>query len=490
LKHNRKEELLIKLFEDWSGESVEGIHSLPLSGSNREYFRITGAKQSAIGVYNPDKKENRAFISFSTFFRSAGLAVPEIYAVNELMDIYLEEDLGDVTLYSYLSERRKTEEFPEDAVSIYKRIVEELIRFQVEGGKDIDYDLCYPRGRFDKQSMLWDMHYFKYYFLKLAQIPFDEQSLEDDFEIFSNYLLQAPGEFFLYRDFQSRNIMLCDGVPHFIDYQGGRKGALQYDLASLLYDAKADMPEHVRLELLNHYINHAGKQLVSNEKEFIDYYYGFVLVRIMQALGAYGFRGFYERKEHFLQSIPYAIGNLKSLLKKIRFPFEIPSLIDALEKLTHSEKLRSLESPKKELVVTINSFSYKKGIPADNSGNGGGFVFDCRALPNPGRLEEFQKLTGKDEGVVRYLEDRPEVEEFLRLTTTLIEQTVENYIDRNFTHLAINFGCTGGQHRSVFAAESLAKHLRERYNIRIELQHREQIQAMFRMSSTETSAPS
>ena len=472
---NRKEKLLIKLFEDWSGESAEGIHPLPLSGSNRDYFRIPCEKQSAIGVYNSDKKENRAFISFSNHFRSVGLAVPEIYAVNELTDVYLEQDLGDITLYSYLSERRSGEEFPEDVISIYKLVVEELVRFQVDGGRNLDYEVCYPRGSFDKQSMLWDMHYFKYYFLKLAQIPFDEQNLEDDFDRFSNYLLQAPSEYFLYRDFQSRNIMLFDGVPYFIDYQGGRKGALQYDLASLLYDAKANMPEHIRFELLNHYISHAGKELVGNEKEFIDYYYGFVLVRILQALGAYGFRGFYERKEHFLQSIPYAIENLKNLLKKIQFPFEIPALLDALEKLTRSEKLKALDRPKKELVVTVSSFSYRKGIPADDSGNGGGFVFDCRALPNPGRLEEFRKLTGKDKEVITYLQNELAVEEFLRHTTSLVDQTIENYIQRNFTHLSISFGCTGGRHRSVYAAENLASHLKERYKVRIKLNHTEEM---------------
>ena len=319
------------------------------------------------------------------------------------------------------------------------------------------------------------MHYFKYYFLKLAQIPFDEQSLEDDFDRFANYLLQARSDFFLYRDFQSRNIMLSDNIPYFIDYQGGRKGALHYDLASLLYDAKADIPEQTRMELLNHYITVAGSQSIGDKEKFIDHYYGFVLVRIMQALGAYGFRGFYERKEHFLQSIPFAIENLRSLLKKVHFSFEMPALLNALEKLTRSEKLMSLGSHKKELVVTINSFSYRKGIPQDNSGNGGGFVFDCRALPNPGRLEEFQKLTGKDQQVIDYLQNDPAVEEFLRHATVLIDQAVENYIQRNFTHLSVNFGCTGGRHRSVYAAENLAKHIRERYGTRVELVHTEDV---------------
>ncbi len=471
MKQIKKEEQLKKLYEDWSGESAGKILQLPLSGSNREYYRINGETRTAIGVYNPNKKENEAFISFSRHFGSLGLAVPELFLVDDTMEFYLEQDLGDINLYSFLSETRKTDEFPAEAVEIYKKALEELIRFQLEGGKDIDYSVCYPRAMFDKQSMLWDMHYFKYYFLKLAQVPFDEQNLEDDFNRFSDYLLQTPAEYFLYRDFQSRNIMLLDGSPHFIDYQGGRKGALQYDLASLLYDAKADIPEDIRSMLLDYYISSAGSNLIGDEQEFKEYYYGFVLIRIMQALGAYGFRGFYERKKHFLQSIPYAIGNLKILLEKVRFPVEIPSLLNALEKMIVSEKLRSLEIPQNELLVSISSFSYRKGIPGDDSGNGGGFVFDCRALPNPGRLEEYKILTGKDEEIIRYLEGKPEVVKFLNHTTWLVEQAVENYMERSFTHLAINFGCTGGRHRSVFSAENLAKHLKEKYNVRVELQH-------------------
>ncbi len=472
---SRKENSIIILFGDWSGEPVHDIIPLPLSGSNREYFRITGKKRSAIGVYNPDKRENRAFLSFSDFFRSVDLAVPEIYAVNELMDIYLEQDLGDTTLYSYLAETRKGKEFPEEVISIYRKVLEELIQFQVKGGAGIDYGVCYPRSSFDKQSMLWDMHYFKYYFLKLAHIPFDEQKLEDDFDRFSDFLLQVWDQFFLYRDFQSRNVMLLERKPYFIDYQGGRKGALQYDLASILYDAKADLPEPVRVDLMKHYMDRAGEKLIGNAEAFIEHYYGYVLIRILQALGAYGFRGFYERKEHFLRSIPYAIDNVKYLLDNVHIPCEMPALMDALEKLTRSEKLRKLGTRKKELMVVIKSFSYRKGSPADNSGHGGGFVFDCRALPNPGRLEEFRELTGKDEAVIQYLLKEPAVEEFLRHATVLVDQTVENYIERNFTHLSINFGCTGGRHRSVFAAETLAKHLKERYNIRVALVHEEDV---------------
>ncbi|UCG27507.1 MAG: phosphotransferase [Bacteroidales bacterium] len=471
---NRSEELLIQLFENWAGESGSTIHPLPLSGSNRTYYRIKGKKISAIGVHNPDRKENNAFVSFSKHFRSSGLPVPEIYAYDENQYIYLEQDLGDITLFSYLTEQRSGEEFPSEVTGIYKQVLEELVRFQIEGGKRIDYSMCYPRGKFDKQSMLWDMHYFKYYFLKLAQIPFDEQTLEDDFDTFSDYLLQADKDFFLYRDFQSRNVMLMDKRPFFIDYQGGRKGALQYDLASLLYDAKADIPEEIRNELLGHYLEILDKQISFDPKEFTSHYHGYVVIRIMQALGAYGFRGFYERKEHFLQSIPFAIENLKNLLQKVTFPVEVPSLMNAFEELTKSEKLKKISGRKKELVVTVNSFSYREGIPPDYSGNGGGFVFDCRALPNPGRLTEFQDLSGKDRAVRDFLSSKPAVEDFLRHSFSLVDQAVTNYIERNFTRLSVSFGCTGGRHRSVYAAEELAEYLRDKYKIRVEVHHTEE----------------
>ena len=328
------EQNLVELFESWAGEKVSSISSLPQGGSYRQYYRITGKSKTALGVFNSDKKENISFISFTKHFINRGLSVPEIYTEELEKNIYLIQYLGDTTLFSYINKVRKEKSFTSELINIYKKAIEELPKFQILAGKDIDYSVCYPRASFDKQSMLWDLNYFKYYFLKLAKIPFDEQKLEDDFQCFTDYLLQADCSFFLYRDFQSRNIMLHDNCLYFIDYQGGRKGALQYDIASLLYDAKADVPQDVRNELTEYYIKTISKLIHLNRKEFTEYFYGYVIIRIMQTLGAFGFRGLYERKEHFVQSIPYAIKNLKWLLNTVSFPIEIPNLMDALQKIT------------------------------------------------------------------------------------------------------------------------------------------------------------
>ena len=383
--------------------------------------------------------------------------------------------MGDETLFSIISKVRKDENFPQELISYYKKVIEQLPQFQVKAGKDLDYSVCYPRSAFDEQSMMWDLNYFKYYFLKLARVQFGEQNLEDDFRRLCDFLLQADDEYFLYRDFQSRNIMIFKNEPYFIDYQGGRKGALQYDLASLLHDAKANIPQQVREELLQHYIEVVNNILPVNEKEFIKYYYGFVLIRILQAMGAYGYRGFYERKEHFLQSIPYALKNLKWILENNYFPVRLKSLFTVLSQLIESKELKKYEKNKSTntLTVTINSFSYFKGIPEDETGNGGGFVFDCRGINNPGREEQFRLLTGKDKEVIEFLQTKSEVGKFLEDVYSLVDHSVNNYIERMFTNLVVNFGCTGGQHRSVYCAEQLAKHLKEKYNIKVIVNHKE-----------------
>lgn len=471
----KKEERLIKLFEDWAGEKHTEFYALPPSGSYREYYRLKSKSKSAIAVYNSDIKENIAFVTFSEHFKAKGLSVPQIYAKDLDNNIYLEEDLGDTTLFAYLTATRKNGDFPNEAVEIYKRILEELIKFQITASKDLDYSVCYPRSAFDKQSMLWDLNYFKYYFLKLAKIPFEEQALENDFNTLIEFLLDTETDYFLYRDFQSRNVMLINHKPYFIDYQGGRKGALQYDVASLLYDAKADIPQSVRTVLLKHYIDSLKNVISFDEGKFQEYYYGYVLIRIMQAMGAYGFRGFYEKKEHFLKSIPYAIDNLSWLLENAELPIKIPALLGALRKTAQSHELKKFGQKKKEykLTVTITSFSYRKGIPEDHSGNGGGFVFDCRGLLNPGRYDEYKLLTGKDEEVIKFLEERSNINEFLTHVYALVDSTASNYIERKFTHLMVNFGCTGGQHRSVYCAEAMAKHLSDKFEVNVNLIHRE-----------------
>lgn len=464
---------LSTLYKHWAGCPVQEITELQAHGSDRRYFRIWGKKGSVIGAYNQDRRENLAFLTFSRTFRQAGLPVPEIYAEDLENGFYLEEDLGDTTLYAFLTDCREKEGFSDTLITMYEQTVEWLPHFQIRAGRLIDYDVCYPRSSFDRQSMLWDLNYFKYYFLKLAKIPFDEQALEDDFRTFTDFLLSAERDFFLYRDFQSRNIMIRDGQTFFIDYQGGRKGALHYDIASLLFDAKADIPQPIRDRLLAHYLEAVNEQFPIDREQFMQHYYGYVFIRLMQALGAYGFRGFYERKAHFLRSVPYAIQNLEWLLRTANLPVELPALIDAWQRLVHSSYLRCLGDVELKLTVRIQSFSYKRGIPIDEKGHGGGFVFDCRLLPNPGRLPEYADLTGFDQPVIAYLEQEPAVQEFYRHVTAIVDQAILNYRSRNFTDLLVLFGCTGGQHRSVYMANRLADTLRARNGVAVEVRHRE-----------------
>lgn len=464
---------LAALFQQHTGAPPLQTVELQAHGSERKIFRLHGAAHTAIGIYNADRAENIAFLAFSKHFRQWRLPVPEIYGENLERGVYLEEDLGNDTLFDVINEERKQGVFSRRVLALYRQVVKLLPRFQIQAGKDLNYALCYPRGRFDRQSMMWDLNYFKYYFLKLAKVSFNEQTLEDDFNAFVNFLLEADQEYFLYRDFQSRNIMIRAERPWFIDYQGGRRGALQYDIASLLFDAKADLPFPAREELLELYLEAANELAPVPRAKFLEHYYGYVVIRIMQAMGAYGFRGFYERKPHFLQSVPYAIRNLEYVLRTAEFPVKLPALIEVLHRLVRSSALRELGRAQLALTVRIQSFSFKEGLPKDESGHGGGFVFDCRALPNPGRLEQFAPLTGNDQEVIRYLENETSVHQFMTHVRDLIDQAVENYRTRNFTDLSVAFGCTGGRHRSVYCANALAKHLREKPHVHVEVRHRE-----------------
>jgi aminoglycoside/choline kinase family phosphotransferase len=425
-------------------------------------------------VENADRKENVAFIEYTHQFEALGLNVPKILAEKLNENQYLIQDLGDETLYSYLTKYRIDNGFDEHLIDLYKKVIDQLLDFQIRGGKNFDYSNGCSRAVFDKQPMLWDLNYFKYYFLKLAKIPFDEQALEQDFETFTNFLLEASSDYFMFRDFQSRNIMLHNEKIFFIDYQAGRKGALQYDLASLLNQAKADIPQQIREELLDYYISKLRNYQEVDEVSFKKQYYGFVFIRILQTLGAYGFRGFYEKKDYFIKSIPFAIDNIDYLLNNFGLPTETPILKEVLTQIINRKDLRHHVSPTSNLTININSFSFKKGYPTDLSGNGGGFVFDCRGLPNPGRYEEYKTLTGKDESVKKYLEQYSEVADFIDNSYQLVAPSIQNYISRNFEHLQINFGCTGGQHRSVYCAEKLAERLSQNFNIQIITNHREQ----------------
>ncbi len=397
----------------------------------------------------------------------------EIYAEDLTLGAYLEEDLGDTTLYEYLSDNREGDDIVPAVFAAYRKVVSVLPRFQIEAGRDLNYKVCYPRESFDRQSIAWDLNYFKYYFLRLAGIPFNEQALEDDFGRLIKFLLKVDRDYFLYRDFQSRNIMLRDGLPFFLDYQGGRKGALQYDIASLLYDAKADLPPDLRQQLLDHYLDVVANFIELDRETFMEHYYAYVYVRIMQALGAYGFRGFYERKVHFLQSVPYALKNVRWLVDQVRLPIALPMLMATFNSMVASEKLQGPTPEGENLTVRIVSFSFHRGLPEDQSGHGGGFVFDARGIPNPGREERFKAFTGKDEPVINYLNKQESARQFLASAMSLVDASVRDYQSRSFKSLMVSFGCTGGQHRSVYLADQLAKHLRGRKGVNVLVRHLE-----------------
>ncbi|HVP56136.1 MAG TPA: RNase adapter RapZ [Candidatus Eisenbacteria bacterium] len=450
---------------------------LPLQGhlgaSGRNIIRLANDANSAIGILYGVREENAAFLEFSRAFRRNRLPVPQIYEEDLDQGAYLEEDLGDLTLYQFLTEHRKGDEIASEVIDAYRKAVTILPRFQVEMRDKINYKVCYPRASFDRQSVAWDLNYFKYYFLRLAGIPFSEQALENDFSRLTKFLLSADREYFLYRDFQSRNVMLVDGTPYFLDYQGGRKGALQYDIASLLFDAKADLPPGLRQQLLDDYLDTLETFLPVDRGVFLHYYFAYVYVRVMQALGAYGFRGFYESKPVFLQSVPYALKNIRWLLHNVTLPLALPSLMTAFTAMLGSEKLQSIAKESDKLTVRISSFSFHRGLPKDETGHGGGFVFDARSLPNPGREEAFKPLTGKETAIAEYLEQQTSVRQFFANVISLVDASVSNYQDRGFKNLSVSFGCTGGRHRSVYLAEQLAKHLRARGGVKVVVRHRD-----------------
>jgi aminoglycoside/choline kinase family phosphotransferase len=466
---------LKKLFEQHFHSPPTRIQRVQgeLGGSGRKIIRLANEVASAVGILYGVREENAAFLEFSRHFRRHGLPVPEIYGEDLNQGAYLEEDLGDTTLFEFLSKNRSGGNIAPPVVEAYRKVVAVLPRFQVEAGRDLNYAACYPCASFDRQSIAWDLNYFKYYFLRLAAISFNEQDLENDFSRLSDFLLSAPRDFFLYRDFQSRNILLRGGEPFFVDYQGGRKGALQYDIASLLFDAKADLPPELRQQLLDEYLDRLAVFLDLDREAFLRYYYAYVYVRLLQALGAYGFRGFYERKTHFLQSVPFALKNLRWLLHNVKLPIELPTLMQAYQDMLASEKLNSLASETQDMVVRVFSFSFHGGLPPDETGNGGGFVFDGRGLPNPGREDRFKTLTGRDAPVIDYLNQQESVHQFLAAVLSLVDASVSNYRQRGFKNLMVSFGCTGGQHRSVFLAEQLAKRLRGRGGLEVVVQHLE-----------------
>ncbi|MEI6947918.1 RNase adapter RapZ [Paraflavisolibacter sp. H34] len=467
-------EALARLFREWNGNDPKDIALLPVSGSERRYFRLAGAGgESTIGTVGPNQKENETFAYFATHFAEKGLPVPRILKTSDDHTMYIQEDLGTVSLLDVLEEKGYTD----GVYRLFAKSLEELARLQVLGDAGLDYERCLTNKEFGKQAIMADLLYFKYYFLDALRKPYDKQRLIDDFEALGNYLTHTEYKYFMFRDFQSRNIMIRDENVHFIDFQGGMKGAPQYDVASLLWQAKANLPDDWKKGLLEHYMN-AFERIIQKPLDrgvFRSQYNGYVLIRLLQVLGAYGFRGLFERKAHFLTSIPLALKNLKWFIENNSIGIAVPEFRKVLDLCVSDEVIRHFTPVQADettaLTVKVCSFSYKKGIPADESGNGGGFVFDCRGIDNPGRYEQYKLFHGRDKSVMDYLEQQTRMQDFLNSVFDIVDISVEEYIRRGFANLSVSFGCTGGQHRSVYAADALARHLKNKYKVKVNLCH-------------------
>ncbi len=463
--------ILKSLYTQATDALPDKIVELTGSGSNRRYFRLEGSKGTYIGVIGESVEENKAFIKLANRFADRGLPVPRVVAVTDGRDAYLQEYLGDTLLFDAIASGRSSGVFSEEEKRLLTTTIRSLADIQYRGADGLDFNICYPLPEFCRRTVMWDLNYFKYNFLKLSGIQFNESLLEDDFERLADYLLAEKSSTFMYRDFQSRNVMIKDGQPWFIDFQGGRKGPAHYDVASFLWQAKANIPAGLRDELIDEYLDSASRYAEIDRDKFRERLQHVVLFRLMQVLGAYGFRGLFEKKAHFMESIPPALTKVRELIAANGFEC-YPALTDILGRL--ADRFISDAAAPDHLTVTVRSFSYKRGIPDDTSGNGGGYVFDCRGLHNPGRYDEYKKLTGMDTPVIDFLEARGEVQPFLEHCFALADSSAEVYLRRGFTSLTIDFGCTGGQHRSVYCAEKMAAHLSAKYGVDIKLQHREQ----------------
>lgn len=463
--------ILTSLYRQATGVLPDKTVELTGSGSNRRYYRLEGSAGTCIGVIGESVEENKAFIKLANRFSDRNLPVPRVVAVTPSRDAYLQDYLGDTLLFDAIENGRTTGVFSDDEKRLLSMTIRALADIQYRGAEGLDFNVCYPHPEFCRRTVMWDLNYFKYNFLKLSGICFNESLLEDDFERLADFLLAEEFTTFMYRDFQSRNVMIKDGRPWFIDFQGGRKGPAHYDVASFLWQAKANIPVTLRDELIDEYLDSASRYADIDRDAFRRRLQHVVLFRLMQVLGAYGFRGLFEKKLHFLESIPPALVKIKELLSVNDFT-GYPTLVSVLQKL--ADKFISSSAPPDHLTVTVRSFSYKRGIPDDLSGNGGGYVFDCRGMHNPGRYEEYTKLTGMDTPVIEFLEERGEVQPFMEHCCAIADSSVEVYLRRGFTSLTIDFGCTGGQHRSVYCAEKMAAHLSQKYGVDIHLCHREQ----------------
>lgn len=466
-----------KVFLTYKSIGIDAIEKLPQSGGDRIYFRIKTGEGSYIATYDENVKETNTFLKFSEHFKKAGCPVPEIYTVNEEHTIYIQQDFGDDSLLT------KIEEHGYDPLvyRLFQQSLQKLAWLQIKGHKNFNYDWCITSKEFGKQAIISDLLYFKYYFLDTLKIPYDKEILIDDFEALGAYLSRVEYKYFMYRDFQSRNIMIQNDSVNFIDYQGGMRGALQYDVASLLWQAKADLPDTWKTELLIYYISCVEDILKKSvdKMRFISQYHGYVLIRLLQVLGAYGFRGLFERKAHFLTSIPLALRNMKWFLENKHTGIVLPEFERVMSVIVQDEVIERFEPVQADestpLVVKVNSFSYKKnGIPKDETENGGGFVFDCRGILNPGRFEEFKPFNGRNKIVKDFLEQQTKMPGFLNSVYNIVDISVEDYLKRGFSSLMVSFGCTGGCHRSVYAADALVRHLRNKFKVNVDLHHIEQ----------------
>lgn len=498
-------ERINNLFRKHFGVFPRQTERLVGAGSNRSYYRLTlSSEETVIGVEGTSREENAAFIYLSRHFRHCNLPVPEVLAVSDDGLCYLQTDLGACSLFDSLKNgRTHAGNYSEEECRLLEQTLRLLPEIQLRGAVNLEWENCYPQPAFDVDNVMFDLNYFKYCFLKATGIDFHEQKLEADFRALAHHLTCGDGEEmtgFMYRDFQARNVMLSpEGSPLFIDFQGGRRGPLYYDVASFLWQASARYSDTLRHRLVHAYYDALATFITPPPVEtFWERLWLFVFFRTLQVLGAYGFRGYFEQKRHFIDSIPGALNNLCALLEKgIVRPY--PYLEEVLTRLVQLPRYASLLEPCKNhetfaekqseykgafhqsqlpvqapLVVRVFSFSYKKGIPEDPSGNGGGYVFDCRSTHNPGRYEPYKQLTGLDEPVIRFLEDDGEITTFLTDVYHLADRHVQRYLERGFTSLMFAFGCTGGQHRSVYSAQHLAEHLHAKYGIAVELLHREQ----------------
>lgn len=507
---------LIELYKEWKGSEPLSVEKLPGAGSNRQYYRLSDdSGNTVIGVVGTSSEENKAFIELSKSFESKEFYTPKLYACSSDSMVYLQEDLGSLSLFDFLKEaREKGGVYGAKEVNMLSLVISELPKMQFEGGSKYIFSKCYPQPEMDATSVMFDLNYFKYNFLKLKGIEFNEFHLQTDFEHFLDDLLKEDADTFLYRDFQARNVMLKDGVPYFIDYQGGRKGPIYYDVASFLWQASAKYSDELRKKLINEYYHSLEFYLDSNDcpacykcltkSRFIERLHQFVLFRILQVLGAYGYRGLWEKKPHFINSIPPALDNLKAELE-LGTCDAYPYLKEVCEKLIFtntqleqkcvsndkSSKVDTkvddskvadylandstyLKKAERPLVVRVYSFSFKKGIPQDETSNGGGYVFDCRSTHNPGRYAEYKQLTGLDKPVIDFLEEDGEILQFLSHIYPIVDFHANRFMERGFTDLMISCGCTGGRHRSVYSAQHIAEHLHEKFGIEVRICHREQ----------------